>query len=173
MRSLNSFANHVGSLATQTVETGTHRSHCLIFGCTGRSVSANPTKLLLRNPALLSTGRGYPDSARTTSVNNSQAPLSFQLKHIAVGNQLSSKWINDFDYIVSQNEFGFNPKKVNNNTENEAERQITGDLKIVAHNPKTVHGKKDNKQVSSTGPSKVAFRSKGFIHVLSIAGETK
>ncbi len=173
MRSLNSFANHVGSLSTQTVETRAHRSHSLIFGCTGGSVSANPTKLLLSNPALLSTGRGYPNSARATSVNDSQAPLSFQLKHIAVGNQLSSKWINDFDYIVSQNKFGFNPKKVNNNAENEAERQITGNLKIVAHNPKTVHGKKDNKQVSSTGPSKVAFRSKSFIHVLSIAGETK
>jgi len=173
MQSLYSFANHVGSLSTQAVQTRTHRSHCLIFGCTGRSVSANPTKLLLRNPALLSAGRGYPDFARTTSVNDSQAPFSFQLKHIAVGNQLSSKGINDFDNIISQNEFGFNPKNVNNYAENEAEKQLADDLKIVVDNPESVNSKKDNKQVSSTGPSKVASRSKGFIHVLSIAGETK
>ena len=173
MQTLNSFANHVGGLTTQTVEARTHRFHSRILGIGQWNAPAKPAKFLICNPALLSAGRGYPNSARTTSVNDSQTPLGFQFKHIAVGNQLSSKWINDFDYIVSQNEFGFNPKKVNNNAENEAERQITGYLKIVAHNPKTVHGKKDNKQVSSTGPSKVAFGSKSFIHVLSIAGETK
>ena len=136
MQSLYSFANHVGSLSTQAVQTRTHRSHCLIFGCTGRSVSANPTKLLLRNPALLSAGRGYPDFARTTSVNDSQAPFSFQLKHIAVGNQLSSKGIDDFDNIISQNEFGFNPKKVYKSTKNGAQHQVAQDgAGVFLHSP--------------------------------------
>ena len=171
MRSLYSFANHVGSLTAQTVETCTHRFHSIACRSTGRSVPANPAKFLFSNPSLLSARRCYPDSAPAASVNDCQAPLSFQFKHVAVGNQLSSKWIDDFDYIISQNEFGFDPKNVNDNAENEAERQFAGDLKIVANNPETVHGKKDNQQVSSTSPSKVASRSKGFIHQLSIAGE--
>lgn len=173
MQSLYSFPNHVSSLSTQTVETCTHRSHSLVFGCATWSVSANPAKFLFSNPALLSARWRYPDSARTSGVNNSQAPLSFQVKHVAVGNQFSSKGIDDFDHIISQNEFGFNPKNVNNDSESEAEKQVADDLKIVADNPQSVHGKKHNQQVSSTGPSKVASRSKGFIHHPSIAGEGK
>lgn len=171
MRSLYSFANHVGSLSAQTVETCTHRFHSITCRSTGRSVPANPAKFLFSNPALLSARRRYPDSARSASVNDSQAPLSFQVKHVAVGNQLGSKWIHDLDYIVSQNEFGFNPKNVNNNAENEAENQFADDLKIVINNPETVHGKKENQQISGTSPNKVASRSKGFIHHPSIAGE--
>jgi hypothetical protein len=104
-------------------------------------------------------------------VNNNQAPFSFHFKHITISNQLSPKWIDDFDDIISQNEFGLNPKNVNNSAENDTQSQFAGDLKIVANNPETIHGKKQNQQVSSTSPSKVASRSKGFIHQPSIAGE--
>lgn len=173
MQSLYSFANHVGSLSTQAVQTRTHRFHSFVYGSTSRGVSANPAKFLFSDPALFSAGRRYPDFARATSVNDRQTPLSIQLKHVTVGNQFSSKGIDDFDHIISQNEFWFNPKNINNYAENEAKKQLADDLKIVVDNPESVNSKKDNKQVSSTGPSKVASRSKSFIHVLSIAGETK
>lgn len=173
MRSLYSFTNHVGSLSTQTVETGTHRFHPLALKSSGRSVSANPAKFLFSNPALLSTHWGYPNPGPTASVNYGQAPLSFEIKHVAVSNQHSSKWIDDFDYIISQNEFGFNPKNVNDDAENNADNQVADDLKIVADNPESVHGKKHNQQVRGTSPNKVASRSKGFIHHPSIAGERK
>ena len=171
MRSLYSFANHVSGLSAQTVETRTHRFHSFADRSTCRSVPTNPAKFLFSNPSLLSARWRYPDSARSASVNDSQAPLSFQVKHVAVGNQLGSKWIHDLDYIVSQNEFGFNPKNVNNNAKNEAENQFADDLKIVVNNPETVYGKKENQQISGTSPNKVASRSKGFIHHPSIAGE--
>jgi hypothetical protein len=173
MRSLNSFANHVSSLSAQTVQTRAHRFHSLAFKSSGRSVSANPAKFLFSNPALLSARWSYPNSAPALSVNDCQAPLSIQINHVAVGNQDSSKWIDDFDYIISQNEFGFYPKNVNGNAKNEAENQVAGDLKIVANNPECVHSKKGYQQISSTGPNKVASRSKGFIHHPSIAGERK
>lgn len=171
MRSLYSFADHVGSLSAQTVETCTHRFHSIADGSTCRSVPANPAKFLFSNPSLLSARWRYPNPASAASMNDSQAPFSFQVKHVAVGNQLSSKWIDDFDYIISQNEFGFNPKNVNGNAENEAECQFAGDLKFVVNNPQTVRGKKQNQQVSGTSPNEVASRSKGFIHRPSIAGE--
>jgi hypothetical protein len=106
-------------------------------------------------------------------VNNGQAPLSFQVKHIAVSNQLSSKGIYDFNPISSQNEFWFNPKKENKNAEKCADKQVTDDLNIVFNNPETVNGEKSTLYIRSSRPSKVATRPKGFIHHLIIAGEGK
>jgi hypothetical protein len=106
-------------------------------------------------------------------VNDRQAPLSIQLKHVTVGNQFSSKGIDDFDHIISQNEFWFNPKNVNKAAKKYAENEVAENLKIVAHNPQTVNAEKRNQYVRSSRPSKVASRSKGFIHQLSIAGEGK
>ena len=173
MQTLNSFANHVGGLTTQAVKACTHRFHSLTLGSTCGEVSPNPTKFLISNPSLLSTRRGYPHSGSAARVNNSQAPLSFQVKHIAVSNQLSSKGIYNFNHISSQYEFGFYPKKENKNAENCADKQVTDDLKIVFNDPETVDGEKSNQYIRSSRPSKVATRPKGFIHHLIIAGEGK
>lgn len=173
MQTLNSFANHVGGLTTHAVKARTHRLHSLTFGSTCSVVSTNPAKFFISNPSLLSTGRGYPHSGSAASVNNGQTPLSFQVKHIAVSNQLSSKRIYDFNPISSQYEFGFNPKKENKNAENCADKQVSDDLKIVFNNPETVNGEQSNQYVRSSRPSKVATRPKGFIHHLIIAGEGK
>ena len=173
MRSLNSFANHVGSLATQTVETGTHRSHCLIFGCTGRSVSANPTKLLLRNPALLSARRRYPHSAFAASVNDRKTPFSIKFQNIGVGNQFSSQRVNNLNHIIAQDKFWSKPADINQSKENCAERQFVNHLASTLSNPETINSKESDQDNGSTRPSKIAAGSKGFIHHPSIAGERK
>ena len=173
MQTFDSFANHVGSLATQTVKARTHRFNTLALVFTRSEVSPNPAKFLFSDPSLLSAGRGYPHSAMAASVNNSQAPLSFQINNIAVRNQLSSKGIYNFNHISSQYEFGFNPNKINQNAQNCTDKQVTDDFKIVFNNPETVNGKKSNQYIRSSRPSKVASRSKGFIHHLIIAGEGK
>ena len=173
MQSLNSFANHVGSLTTQTVEARTHRFGSRAFGITYGHVSAKVSKFLFSNPSLLSTGRGYPHSAFATSVNNSQAPFGFQVKNVAIGNHFSSKRINDFNHIDSQNEFGFNPKNVNKRTENDTQQQVAHALNAATSNPQAVGGKECNQYISSRRPSEVTAGPKGFIHNLSIAGERK
>ena len=173
MRSLNSFANHVSRLTADTVEARAHRFRSRTSGITEWNAPAKPTEFLFRNPALLSTRRGYPHPARAASMYDRKAPFGFQLQNIAVGNQLSSKRIYNFNRVDSQKEFGLNPKNVNNDTENGAQHQVAHNLYIVVDNPQAVRGEEGNQYIRSTSPSEVASGSKGFIHHPSIAGERK
>ena len=173
MQTLNSFANHVGGLSAETVEARTHRFHSRVVRRSSRSVSADPTKFLLRNPFLLSARRGYPHSAFASSVNNGQAPLSFQIQYVSVGNRLGFKWINDLDHVSGQDKFWFDPKNVYKGAKKDTNSQISKDLQVVFNYPETVNGEESNQYVRSTCPSKVTAGSKGFIHQSSIAGERK
>lgn len=173
MQALNSFANHVSGLPTQTIETGAHRFHSRMVRSSGRSVSAYPTKLLFGNPSLLSTRGSYPNSAFAAGMNYGQAPLSFKVQYISVRNKDGFNWINNLNNIVSQNELGFNPKDVDQSAKNDANYQISNDLQVIFNYPETVDGEERNQYVRSTSPSKVAAGPKGFIHHPSIAGERK
>ena len=173
MQTLHSFADHVGGLSTQTIETRTHRFHSQIAGSSSRCVSTDPTKFLFSYPSLFSASRSNPDSACATSVNNGQAPLGFQVQHIPVGNQFSFNRINYLNQVSSQNKFGFNPEDVYSSTENNAENQIANNSKIFLDNPKTINGEEHNQYIRTDRPSEVAAGSKGFIHHPSIAGEGK
>lgn len=173
MRSLNSFANHVGSLTTQTVEARTHRFHSHTFGIGQWNAPTKPAKFLICNPALLSTRRGYPHSAFAPSVNDRKTPFGFEFQNIGIRNQFGFQRINNFNLVDSQNKFGFNPKNVNKNAENRAQHEVAQDLNIVADNPKAIRCKEGNQYIRSARPSKVTARSKGFIHHPSIAGERK
>ena len=171
MRSLNSFADHVSRLSTHAVEARTYGFHSLAFRPIGWQASPNPTKFLFSNPSLFSASWRYPNFAGAASVNNRQAPLGFQLKHIAVGDQLGSKRIHNFNRISSQYKFGFNPKTVNKEAENCADDQVADDFKIILDYPQTINGEKRNQNKGSNRPSKVAFGSKCFAHHLIITGE--
>ena len=173
MQTFYSFANHVGGLSTQAVKARTHGFHSTAFSSVCDEVPAGPTKFLFSYPSLLSARGGYPHSSSSASVNNRQTPFSFKVNHITVGDQLGSKRIYNFNHISSQYEFGFNPKKINKNTENCADQQVANDLKIVLNNPDAVNGEERDQYVRSSRPSEVASRSKGFIHHLSIPGEGK
>jgi hypothetical protein len=106
-------------------------------------------------------------------MNYAKAPLSFQIQNISVGNQFSAEWINDFNNVSFQPEFGLNPEKVNKHAENYTNRQVARDLNVTVDNPDTVNREEGNQQIRSTGPSEVTAGSKGFIHHPSIAGERK
>ena len=173
MQTLNSFANHVGGLTTQTVETRAHRFHSRIFGIGQWNVPAKPAKFLICNPALLSASGGYPNSALTASVDDRKTPLRFKIQNIGVRNQFGSQWINNLNHVTAQYKFWSQPKDINKNAENCADKQVTDDLKIVFNDPETVDGEKSNQYIRSSRPSKVATRPKGFIHHLIIAGEGK
>ena len=173
MQALNSFADHVGGLSTQTIEARTHRFHSRIVGRSSRRVSADPTKFLFSYPSLFSARRGYPHSTFAASVNNGQAPLGFQVQNIGVRNQFSSQWINNFNLVDSQNKLGFNPKNVNKNAEAKTNNQISNDLQVVFNYPETVNSKERNQHVRSARPCEVTAGPKGFIHHPSIAGERK
>ena len=171
MRSLNSFADHVSRLPAHAVEARTYGFHSITIRPIGWQASPNPTKFLLSNPSLFSASWSYPHFAGAASVNDRQAPLGFQVNHIAIGNQLGSKRIHNFNRISSQYQFGFNPKTVNKKAENCAEDQVADDFKIILDYPQTINGEKRNQNKGSNRPSKVAFGSKCFAHHLIITGE--
>lgn len=173
MISLHAFANNVGRLSTQAIEARTHGFHSFVFSSAARGISANPSKFLLSYPPLLATSRRNPHSRFPTGVNNGKAPLSFKINHVAVGNRLGSKWVNDLDYISFKDKFGFDPKNVYKGRKKDAGNQVANDLKIVINNPESIDCEKRNQYVRSGRPNKVTSGSKGFIHHLSIAGEGK
>ena len=173
MQSLQSFANHVGSLTTYAVQAGTHRFHSRTFGIAEWNISTNPPKFFIGNPPLLSSSRSYPHSALAASVNNRKRPLRFQIQYVSVGNKFSLNRINNLNLVRSQDEFGFNPENVNQSAKKDANNQISNDLQIVFNHPETVNGEERDQYVRSTCPSKVTAGSKGFIHQPSIAGERK
>ena len=173
MTSLYTLSNKEGSLSAYAIKAGTHRFHSSVLGFTERKSSSVPTKFFLSNPSLLSSRRGYPHLGFAASVNNGQAPLGFQVQHVAVGNRLSAKRIYNFDYILSQDKFGSYPENIDKRAKNDAENQVPHDFKVVVDNPEAINAEKSNQHVRSSRPSKVAARPKGLIHHLSIAGEGK
>ena len=173
MQSLNSFANHVSGLTTQTVEARTHRFHSRTFGVTLWHASTNPSKFLICNPSLLSARRGYPHSARAASVNDGKTPFSLKLQNIGVSNQFSSQRINNFNHIIAQDKFRSKPEDINQSHENGAKRQFVNLLARTLSHPEAISAKKSDQNNGSTRPSEVASGSKGFIHHPSIAGERK
>ena len=173
MISLDSLSNKESSLSTNAVETSAHGFCTSATGLTKGKSSSIPSKFFLSYPSLLSSSRRHPNSGFSARVNYRKAPLSFQVQNVTIGNQYRSKRIYDLDKVGLQNKLWSNPKNVNEKSKNRTDRQVTNNLKIVANHPKTINYEKRNQYVGSNRPSKIAFRSEGFIHHPSIAGERK
>ena len=173
MQSLNSFANHVGGLTTQTVEARTHRFHSRTLGISEWNIPTKPSELFISDPALLSARRSHPHSALTASVNNRKTPFGFKIQNIGVRNQFGSQRINNFNYITSQHKFWSQPEDVNKSNESGAKRQFRNRLTGAFRYPEAIYTKKSDQKNGSTSPSEVTAGSKGFIHHPSIAGERK
>ena len=173
MRSLHSFANYVCGLSAHTVEAGTHRFHFRSFGIAGKHITADPAKFFIGYPSLLAGRRSNPNFRFSTGVNYGKAPFGFQVKNIAVGNQISAKRINNFNIVGFQNQLGLNPKKVDKQNENCTESKVADDLNIAVDNPYAIDSEERNQEIGSCRPRKVASGPKGFIHRPSIAGEGK
>ena len=173
MSSLYSFSNHVGDLSAHAIETRTHRFRSHAFGITGGNIAANPTKLFLGYPSLLTTSWSHPDSGCSTTMNDRKTPLSLQFQDIAIGNQFSSERVNNLNYIFSQDKFRSDPEKVSRCAQNNAHANFKGRLNKIGNHDNTVDAKEEDQDKGNTGPRKIASRSKSFIHISSIAGETR
>ena len=173
MNSLNSLLDHVGGLPAKTVQTSAHRLHLGFSRLGKRNVATEPTKFLISDPSLLSTRRSDPYLGLASAMSDRQRPLGVELNYIGVRNDDSAQGIYNFDVIISQNHFGFNPDQVCSSYQKQADQKFEDVLfKACSHNH-TVRSKEKDQYKRHTRPSKVASRSKGFIHFTSIAGETK
>jgi len=173
VNSLNSLLDHVGGLPAKTVKTRTHRLHLDFSRLGERNVATKPPKLLVSDPSLLSTGWSDPNLGFALAMSDRQRPLGVELNYIRVWNDNSSQRIYNFDVILSQNHFRSDPDQVCNKCQNQADRKFKDVLLGTRSNKHTVGGKEKNQYKRHARPEKVAAGSKGFIHILSIAGETK
>lgn len=173
MNPLNSLLNHVGSLPTKAVQASAHRFHLDFSRLGERDVATEPAKFLIGNPSLFSSRRSNPYLGFATAMSDRQRPLGGEFDYIGVRNHDSAQRIHNFNVVSVENHFRSNPDQVSSNGQNQANRKINEVLLGACCNHHTVHSKEKNQRKRHTRPKKVTAGSKGFIHILSIAGETK
>ena len=165
--------DHVSSLSAKTVQTSAHRLHLNLFGLRKRDVATEPTKFFISDPPLFSSRGSDPHLGLASVMSDRQRPLCVELNDIGVRNKDGTQGIYNFDVVISQNHFGFNPDQVCSYYQNQANQKFKDVLfKACSHNH-TVRSKEKDQYKRHTRPDKVAAGSKGFIHFTSIAGETK
>lgn len=173
MNSLNSLLDHVGGLPAKTVQTSAHGLHLGFSRLGKRNVATEPTKFLIGNPSLFSSRRRNPYLGLASVMSDGQRPLGIELNYVGVRNHDSTQGIYNFDVIISQNHFGFNPDQVSSSYQNQADQKFENVLFKACSYNHTVRSKEKDQYKRHTRPEKVAAGSKGFIHFTSIAGETK
>jgi hypothetical protein len=106
-------------------------------------------------------------------VNDGKAPLSFQIQNFSIRNQLGTKRIDNFDYVLSQDEFRPKPNEIDNSPKDETKQKFEECLCRINANPEAINSEQSYQDQGNAGPSEVTARPEGFIHNLSIAGERK
>lgn len=173
MSSLYSLLDHISGLPAKTVKTAAHRFHLDSSRLGEGNISTKPTKFLISNPSLLSSRGSNPYLGLAVAVNNGQSPLGVEFKNIDVSNQFGAQWVNNFNEIVSQNHLGFNPNQVCECGQKKSKSNFKNDLLDALGNQQAIYGKEKKQDKRRTRPNKVAAGAKGFIHILSIAGDAK
>ena len=173
MKTLNSLSNHVRSLSTKTVHTAAHGFGLGMTGFGKRNITSQHAKFLFCDPSSLSTSWGNPNSGFASSMNNGKRPFCFEFEHVLVVDQFSPQWINNLKSMISENKFGFDPDGTGNCDQHSTNQKFEGDLKSVAVDSKTIHGKKTYQQNRNASPSKITSGTKSFIHTPIIAGESQ
>lgn len=173
MNSSYTLLDHVGSLPAKAVHARAHRLHLNAFGLGNRCTTRNPTKFRISNPSLFSARGSNPYLGFASAVSDCKRPLGVELNDIGVGNNDGAQGIYNFDMVTSENQFGFNPNQVGGSRQNQTDRKFKNVLSRACCNQHAVDGKEKDQYKRHTRPDKVAAGSKGFIHILSIAGETK
>ena len=173
MSSFYSLSNHVGSLTAQTVKAGAHGFLSPVISFVGGESAGVKAKLFFSDPSLFSAGRGYPHSSFARRVNNRKSPFSFKVLNITIGNHFRSERINNLDGGCTKNKLGLNPKGKYGHAKKCTQSQLDNGLHGVSSYKDAVGSKKNYQYISTAGPSKVTSGAKSFIHIPSIAGETK
>ncbi len=171
MKSLNSLSNHVSSLPAKAVETFAHGSRFSAIGFGKGHVSSVKAKLRVGYPSSLAACGSNPDSSLASSVNDFQSPLRFEFNNIAVSNRFTSPRVNNKYFVITKNQFGFNPDQIGDTAQHNAHQQFNNPLTWIFENKETVGGEKNQQQKRCTSPDVITFGAEGFRHVPIIAGE--
>ena len=170
MFSFHSLSNHISRLATQTVQTGAHIFRTSISSVREWNVTSVPSKSVISDPFAFSARGGNPHSGFASLMNNRQSPLRVELDDFTIRNNFFSKWINNFDEFVSQNQLRSNPKQISKSAKNYKDQDFQHSLSSTCIDHQAI-GRKERKQGKrNTRPNVIASGSKYFIHIPSMAG---
>ena len=170
MKSLNSLSNQVGGLSTQAVETLTHRLRSNCSGVREGNASSVPSESLIRYPSTFSARGGNPDSGLSLVMDDGQSPLRLKIDYFAIGDQLGSKRIHDFDHFVSKYELRFDPDGVGHSTEHGCNQQFSDGLQANSNYKDAIGDEEGEQHQGNTSPREVASGPEGLLHMPSIAG---
>ena len=171
MKSFYPLSDHVGSLSTKATKACTHGFRTASASRGEGNTLAIPTKSRVGYPTSLSAGRSNPYSRPASAMNNCESPLSFDIQNFTVWNQLSAKWINNFDTLITEYKFRLNPDGISNTTQKQSESKLEDGLSWVAKGRKTVDHKEEQQSKRCSSPDEITSRPEGFVHLPSIAGD--
>lgn len=173
MKSLDSFANKVGSLTTEAVQACAHGFGVIGSGFGHGNTTSVKAKGFVSYPSALSSCRCYPDAGFSSSMDYGQSPLGLKLQNFRVSNHFGSNWIDNLNPFFFEHKFWSNPDQVGDDRKSTAEHQFENSLWSAIGNHKAVGRKENNQNHCCPSPNKVAPRSKGFSHHTIIAGEAE
>lgn len=173
MTSFHSFANHVSGLSAQTVKAGTHTFGPGVTGIREWNIASIPAKGSVSDPFTFSTCRSNPDSSFASLMNNRKSPLCIEFDDFLVGNEYPTQRIDDLNTVVSQNELWSNPEQVRQSCESQTAKEFEKSLKAACENHQAIGSKEREQDQRGSRPDVITSGAKDFIHMPSIAGESK
>ena len=173
MTSFHSFANHVSGLSAQTVKAGTHTFGPGVTRIRKWNVASIPPKSSVSDPFTFSTCRSNPDSSFASLMNNRKRPLSIEFDDFVVRNSFGSQGINDLNEVISQDKLWFNPEQVRQSCESQTANELEESLKAACENHQAIGSEEREQDQRGTRPDVITSGAKDFIHIPSIAGDSK
>ena len=173
MKTLHALSNEVSSLPTHAVEARAHGFRVVATRFGKWNSASESSEPVVGDPSAFPARRSNPHSRAATVVDDGQRPFRFQITDLAVGDEVCSEWINDFNDFIAEDELWFDPQQVGDARQNATHCQLERNLLRVGDDKKTVRRKEQDQEERGSTPDEIALGSKGFAHVPSIAGDTR
>ena len=106
-------------------------------------------------------------------MNNRKSPLCIEFDDFAVKNSFGSQGINNLKKVISQDKLWFNPEQVRQSCESQTANELEESLKAACENHQAIGSKEREQDQRSARPDVITSGAKDFIHMPSIAGESK
>ena len=106
-------------------------------------------------------------------MNDRKSPLGVEFKNVFVSDGFRSQGIDDLDTVVSQDKLWFNPEQVRQSCESQTAKELEESLKAACENHQAIGSEEREQDQRGTRPDVITSGAKDFIHIPSIAGDSK
>ena len=154
------------------VEALTNASDLVFLSGAGRKPVIAPTHGAVSHPALLSVGRGNPNSAAAAAVVNQQRPFGLEFRDVFVSNDNGFERVDDNQIVLSQNQLGSNPEQGCCGSDGGCCCGVDADVAVGSRIENSLSQKEGVEKQGDAAPNQIALRPKnrGVLHLSIIAG---